>query len=549
MALPGTVMLAPAATQQPNVSQSCPARLSEAGAALPNLEQNSNCDLASDPLRQPTTSASDQMPPEQTHTAAVVDQRSAPGKTAANSQPAERSPDSDLPQNGAATPAMHPSAIPWTSNPLAAACNPANATPSLTRLMASTSIADFSPPGFATPHARHTPAMSRMSQREATADALDMALGSNGTLVTVKRGSTTEQAAATQKASKPSLESVLPSLQPVKSALQPDTASTTADAAAQRAAPAEQQQLKAVAKQQDARQQDQTVRKLDIAGEGRPTPVPSSKQTEPAQPSMVLSTDTGAAAALGGVTSTDAQQLQPKAPPVAVNTSDVLGTKAALQPSAGTGTNAAAPGPASNVPAAVARLKADSAKVPTKTATVAAASAARAPMPRTKQQPAAPNANEGATASGPASQAKQAAAVSTSGSQSGTTDSEFGQPGSDRIPALLQKYGKRKWDDQGSSAAATAACNGNAPEPRTSATQSAAGLQTHVPKKQASIGNQTSALLASDVADLPPPPIALPLPPKKGTGQADAALTSKRQKLDPKTGAQVQVSNLNVGQL
>lgn len=145
-----------------------------------------------------------------------------------------------------------------------------------------------------------------------------------------------------------------------------------------------------------------------------------------------------------------------------------------------------------------------------------------------------------AAAKGAVSTSTIALAAGTSGSQSGTTDSK---PASDRIPALLKKYGKRKWDDQGSSVAAPAQSLGpSGLQTSTLTVQAPTGLQTSAAPKNAFAGPQTSAPPGQLPAAPPLSATALPLSPQ--TGAVHAAL--KRQKVDSDSQSTVPSRNCAV---
>lgn len=118
------------------------------------------------------------------------------------------------------------------------------------------------------------------------------------------------------------------------------------------------------------------------------------------------------------------------------------------------------------------------------------------------------------------------APVSTSGSQSGTTDSESAQVASDRIPALLKKYGKRKWDEPAPSVAAAQR-------------QKLTGLPTSAPQGVASAGLQTTAPQQPMSAAQGQHPAALPLPTAPPVQTSHAA--SKPQMPDKVVHAQVRL--------
>ena len=231
---------------------------------------------------------------------------------------------------------------------------------------------------------------------------------------------------------------------------------------------------------------------VSAAGVNSSAAAQQTKQPDPATAVRALSTHPEASAASGVTKAADTSAQQHHA----------------LHPAA-TGTATAAKAPVA-APAAQARVAAPAAQ---------AQVAAPAPDAKAVQAQAAREQAKAATAatqqlgSGLTASAAQqseklavvqdAALTSTSHSQSGTTSSEAVPAFPDRIPALLKKYNKRKWDEQPPSTAAAAASN-----------SISEGLQ--IPAQQ---GHPLASL-----------PLSTTVPTQAGSGQVHAA--PKRAKHD-----------------
>lgn len=173
-----------------------------------------------------------------------------------------------------------------------------------------------------------------------------------------------------------------------------------------------------------------------------------TKQPDPAKPVRALLTHPETSAACG-VTKAAGTPAQHHNPPHPAATSTATAAKAPVAAPAAQA-RVAAPAAQAQVAAPTPDAKALQAQAAREQAKAATAAA---------QQP-----GSGLTATAAQQSEKlavlpDAALTSTSHSQSGTTSSEAAPAFSDRIPALLKKYNKRKWDEQPPSTAAAAASN------------------------------------------------------------------------------------------